>query len=120
VLVVKLYLGLSERIKTSGVIGAIVGIILCIGGAAIGGYYIGIAVSDYLHLYNVIGRMALTLVITVLIGRIAYPLGLYAGSLTGRAIGLAVFGSLRALSLLSERLSRPKRIPYPVRKKRYF
>jgi hypothetical protein len=117
---VKLYLGLSERIKTAGVIGAIIGIIFCVGGAVIGGYYIGIAVSDYLNLYNMFGRMAMALVITVLIGRIAYPLGLYAGSLTGRAMGLALFGSFRALSAVSERLSRPKRMPYPVRKKRYF
>jgi hypothetical protein len=113
-------LGLSERVKTAGVVGAIIGIIACIGGAVVGGYYIGIAVSDYLQLWNLVGRMAMALVVTVLIGRIAYPIGLYGGSVIGRVIGFLFLGSIRAISATAERFSRSKRITYPVRKKRIY
>ena len=76
------------RYKADGAdIGAAIGFV----GAAVatiwGGYELGSAINDALHITSPVGRGALDLVVMCVVARPAFGLGFYGGMVTGKAIG---------------------------------
>ena len=100
----------SSSLDDTAASGAIIGTIAGTVGATVatfwGGYEIGSAINDALHLTNIIGRGALDLVVMGTIAGPAYLIGVYGGAAAGGLIGIVAHPVIERTKDLGELVSK--------------
>ena len=100
----------SSSMGDKASVGAVIGVIAGGVGATVatfwGGYELGSAINDALHLTNTIGRGALDLVVMGLVAGPAYSIGLYGGMVAGGAIGAVAHPVIEKTKDIGELVSR--------------